>query len=195
MLRTPRQALPPAAAADGAGLAGSAVDPEAALRELYREHAHLLLAYAERFTGGRDGAEDAVQETLLRAWRNLPRLLGDDRPVRPWLLQVLRRVLIDAARAAAARPASVAEDCLPEPAVDDDVPRLLDRWLLADAVSRLSPAHRRVLVDVVCRGTPARLLAAELGVPAGTVRSRLHYALRELRRHLDGLDIPVGATA
>jgi RNA polymerase sigma-70 factor (ECF subfamily) len=165
------------------------------MRELYREHALLLRAYAERFTGDRDEAEDAVQETFLRAWRNLPRLLGDDRSARPWLLQVLRRVLIDAARAAAVRPSSVAEDCLPEPAADDDVQRLLDRWLLADAVNRLSPAHRRVLVDVVCRGTPAQLLAAELGVPAGTIRSRLHYALRELRRHLGGLDIPVGANA
>jgi RNA polymerase sigma-70 factor, ECF subfamily len=165
------------------------------MRELYREHAQLLRAYAERFTGDRDGAEDAVQETFLRAWRNLPRLLGDDRSARPWLLQVLRRVLIDAARAAAVRPSSVAEDCLPEPAVDDDVQQLLDRLLLAEAVNRLTPAHRRVLVDVVCRGTTAQLLAAELGVPAGTVRSRLHYALRELRRHLGGLDMGVGANA
>jgi len=190
MLGPSRRALPPTTADP----ADSAADPDAAMRELYRAHARPLLAYAERFTGDLGRAEDAVQETFLRAWRNLPRLLGDDQPVRPWLLRVLRRVLIDAARAAAVRPAAVAEDCA-QPAVDDDVEQLLDRWLLTDAVRRLSPVHRRVLVDVIYRGTPARILAAELGVPTGTVRSRLHYALREVRDHLGSLDIPVDATA
>src|SRR6476619_2007962 len=87
-------------------LPGAATDSGAALRELYRDHAPALLRYAQWFTDDRAAAEDAVQETFLRAWRHLPRLLDDGRPLRPWLRRVLRHVLIDAARAARAPPAT-----------------------------------------------------------------------------------------
>jgi len=79
-------------------------DADDALRALYAEHGRAVLAYAERFTSDRGRAEDIVQETFLRAWRQLPGLLEDERPVRAWLLRVTRRLLIDAARAAGARP-------------------------------------------------------------------------------------------
>src|SRR3954463_6372106 len=72
----------------------SAGSSEAALRTLYRDHAVALLAYAEWFAGDRPSAEDAVQETFLRAWRHLPRLLADGRPVRPWLRQGPRAGLV-----------------------------------------------------------------------------------------------------
>ena len=80
----------------------AATDSGAALRELYRDHAPALLRYAQWFTDDRAAAEDAVQETFLRAWRHLPRLLDDGRPLRPWLRRVLRHVLIDAGRTARA---------------------------------------------------------------------------------------------
>jgi RNA polymerase sigma-70 factor (ECF subfamily) len=173
----------------------SPFDPDAALRALYAEHALFLLGYAERFAGDRGSAEDAVQETFLRAWRNLPRILDDDRPVRAWLLRVIRRVLIDAARAAAVRPMSVAEDAVPEPAVDGGFDRVLDSWELTDALGRLSPDHRHALVEVIYRGTPAHLIAARLGVPPSTVRSRVHYARRELSRLLHTPDDPLDPAA
>src|SRR4051794_41894866 len=75
-----------------------------ALRVLYRDHATALLRYAQWFTDDPSAAEDAVQETFLRAWRHLPRLLDDGRPLRPWLRQVLRRVLIDPPPGAPAPP-------------------------------------------------------------------------------------------
>jgi len=160
------------------------------------ERRRFLLGYAERFAGDRDSAEDAVQETFLRAWRNLPRILDDDRPVRAWLLRAIRRLLIDAARAAAVRPMSVAEDALPEPAVDGGFDRVLDSWVLTDALGRLTPEHRHALVEVIYRGTPAHLIAARLGVPPSTVRSRVHYARRELSWLLhipdDPLEISLG---
>src|SRR5215213_4390429 len=79
---------------------------EQALRDLYRDHATALLRYARWFCDDPAAAEDAVQETFLRAWRHLPRLLADGRPLRPWLRQVLRNVLTDAARLARNRPTS-----------------------------------------------------------------------------------------
>jgi RNA polymerase sigma-70 factor (ECF subfamily) len=158
---------------------------EDALRALYRDHAAALLAFAEWFTDDRSAAEDAVQETFLRAWRHLPRLLADGRPPRPWLRQVLRRVLIDAARVAHARPVSLVDDVLIDRQVDGGYEDMLDRRLLDRALDQLSPAHRQVLVAIYYDDAPARRVAATLGIPPATVRTRLHYALRALRRLLE----------
>src|SRR3712207_9527765 len=66
---------------------------EESLRALFDAHARVLLAYAVRLTDGdRSRAEDIVQETLLRAWRNLDRLAPDSRPLRPWLFKVAQRL-------------------------------------------------------------------------------------------------------
>jgi RNA polymerase sigma-70 factor (ECF subfamily) len=158
--------------------------PDDALRVLYRDHAAALLAYAEWFTNDRSAAEDAVQETFLRAWRHLPRLLADGRSPRPWLRQVLRHVLIDAARTARAHPVSLLEEMPVDGEVDGGYESLLDRGVLARALGPLSPAHRQVLVEIFYRDAPAERVAEELGIPAGTVRSRLHYALRAVREQL-----------
>jgi RNA polymerase sigma-70 factor (ECF subfamily) len=128
-------------------------------------------------------AEDALQETFLRAWRNLPRLVSDDRPPRPWLRRVLRRVLIDAARAARARTTRLVED-FAVGATDGGFDTVLDREILSTAMQHLSPLHRQVLVGIYYRDLTAEHLAAELGIPVGTVRSRLHYALMSLREQL-----------
>lgn len=160
--------------------AGTTTEP---LRAMFDDHAAALLAFAERFTT-RESAQDAVQETFLRAWRNLPRLRTDPRDVRPWLLVVLRRVLIDAHRADRFRPISVAENDVFDRAVEDGHDRLLDRWRLDDALGGLSPCHRQVLEEIYYRDTPSDRLAVELGIARGTVRSRQHYALRAVRRHL-----------
>ena len=158
--------------------------PEDALRTLYRDHARALLAYAEHFTHDRMAAEDALQETFLRAWRHLPRLLQDDRPARPWLRQVLRRILIDRARAARHRHTRLVDDALLDGEAEGGYDTLLDRQLLAGAMQQLSPPHRDVLMETYYRDLPAERVAAALGVPVGTVRSRLHYALQALRRQL-----------
>jgi RNA polymerase sigma-70 factor (ECF subfamily) len=155
------------------------------LRTLYAEHGPALLACALRFTADRGRAEDAVQETFLRAWRHLPALLGDDRPVRGWLLQVMRRLLIDADRARRARPLVLRATPLRDPAVDDDVERLMNHTLVRDAMRQLSPEQRQLVVDTFFYDIPLHVTARRLGVPAGTARSRLHYALSRMRRYLN----------
>jgi len=165
-------------------------DSGAALRELYRDHAPALLRYAHWFTADRAAAEDAVQETFLRAWRHLPRLLDDGRPLRPWLRRVLRHVMIDADRTARAHR-EVLHDIVPvEGEVDAGYETLLDRGLLDAVLRDLSPAHREVLVEVYYHDASAERVADRLGVPAGTVRSRLYYALRAVRSRLDEWDEP-----
>ena len=95
------------------------MNADCALRTLYRDHAAALLAYATWFTDDRQAAEDAVQETFVRAWRHLSRLLASGRPLRPWLRQVLRNVLTDAARVARNRPTSPLDQTPVEPEVDE----------------------------------------------------------------------------
>jgi len=82
-------------------------DADAAIRQLYSRHARALHGYVERFCPDRASADDIVQETFIRAWRHLPQLSADDRPIRPWLFRVARNLLIDADRAARARPRTV----------------------------------------------------------------------------------------
>lgn len=170
-------------------------DSEDALRALYRDHAAALLAFAEWFTDDRASAEDAVQETFLRAWRHLPRLLADGRPLRPWLRQVLRHVLIDAARVAHAHPVSLLDEAVIDRQVDGGYEDLLDRRLLDRALDQLSPAHRQVLVAIYIHDTPAQRVAATLGIPPATVRTRLHYALRALRQLLTEAPSPAARPA
>jgi len=148
-------------------------------RALYAEHAGPLLAFVQRLLDGdRAAAEDIVQETLLRAWRHADRLPPE--AIRPWLFTTARRLVIDAYRARRARPVEAPAESLDAFVSADDIDSRLDAVLLADALGALSPAHRAVLIDCYYRGKTAREVAAERGLPAGTIRSRLHYALRAL---------------
>jgi RNA polymerase sigma-70 factor (ECF subfamily) len=163
----------------------SARAADAAIRELYARHAVALHGYVARFCPDRASADDIVQETFIRAWRHLPQLSADGRPVRPWLFRVARNLLIDADRAARARPATVQAESAEEGFDDTGLNQVLDRQLVADALKRLSPAHRAVLVEVFYGGDTVARAARQLGIPHGTARSRLHYALQALRCQLD----------
>jgi RNA polymerase sigma-70 factor (ECF subfamily) len=159
---------------------------EKSLRALYDGHASVLLAYALRLTDGdRQRAEDIVQETLLRAWRNLDALDDRDRPVRPWLFTVAQRLAIDAHRARSARPPEVGEAALGAVPSLDDLEQTLDRILVADALQALSQEHRAVIVETYYRGRSVAEAATVLGIPPGTVKSRCYYALRALKLALD----------
>ena len=162
-------------------------DPDAAIRQLYSHYAKALHGYVEQFCPDRASADDIVQETFIRAWRHLPQLSADDRPVRPWLYQVARNLLIDANRAARARPMSAPEPPA-EIGTDSGLDEVLDRQLVSAALQHLSPAHQSVLVETFYRGGTMAAVARELGIPHGTARSRLHYALDALRQHLEEHD-------
>jgi RNA polymerase sigma-70 factor (ECF subfamily) len=156
------------------------VGPEELARALYAEHGPALLGYVRRLVAGdRQLAEDIVQETLLRAWRKGAAL--DVRGARPWLFTTARHLVIDVFRARRARPVETSGDDLEAVALPDGIDAALDAVLVADALAALTDAHRTVLVECYYRGRTAAEVAAELHLPPGTVRSRLHYALRALR--------------
>jgi RNA polymerase sigma-70 factor, ECF subfamily len=157
---------------------------DAAVRQLYSLHASALHRYVARFCPDRASADDIVQETFIRAWRHLPQLCAGQRPIRPWLYRVARNLLTDADRAARSRPATAAAPPAEDARDDTRLDQVLDRQLVAGALARLSPAHRTVLVETFYHGGTLATVASQLGIPHGTARSRLHYALHALRQQL-----------
>jgi len=168
--------------------APSSADHEDTLvRMLYEQHAGPLLMFVLRLTGGdRQRAEDIVQETLLRAWRNAHRLgTQGQQSLRPWLVTVARRIAIDDHRSTSARPAETYDRELESfPSTADDTDRVLQLMTVTDALKALSQPHREILVETYFRGRTVPEAADVLGLPLGTAKSRVYYALRALRMAL-----------
>jgi RNA polymerase sigma-70 factor (ECF subfamily) len=159
-------------------MASGALTRERDVREAYAAHASELYGFAVRSLGDSGLAEEAVQETFLRAWRAGERFDPQIGSLRTWLFAILRNVVIDLGRARAARP-TVADDGI-EVAVEPFDEALL-AWQIEEAMRQIGEQHRRVLVETYYRGRPYAEVAEELGVPEGTVKSRVYYGLRALR--------------
>jgi RNA polymerase sigma-70 factor (ECF subfamily) len=98
----------------------------------------------------------------------------------PWLTAVARRIVIDEHRRRSARPAESAGGAYPELTVADAASDTVLRVAVADAMGQLTSSHRQVLHATILRDQSASQAAADLGIPVGTVKSRVHYALRVL---------------
>ncbi len=162
---------------------GQSTVDDVTLARLYHDHASVLLAFATRLTSGDvQRAEDAVQETLVRAWRHPEAFEAGRGSPRAWLMTVLRHVVVDTVRARNARPREVGGEHVERLAGwKDDIEEAVQSWTVAEALASLTPDHRAVLVETYYRGKSVAEAAAELGVPPGTVKSRTFYALRALR--------------
>ena len=163
---------------------------EDGIKAAYAAHGGELYRAARRLTGDTHHAEELVQETFLRAWRAADRF--DERlgSLRTWLFGILRNLAIDHARAEAVRPLRAADPAAvlgADETTADEIDRVLLAWQVEEALSRVSADHRRVLIDVHLRGRGIADVATELGVPVGTVKSRVYYGLRALRVALEEL--------
>jgi RNA polymerase sigma-70 factor (ECF subfamily) len=160
--------------------------PDEALRSVYATHGPELYRFARRSLGDAGLAEEAVQEAFLRAWRASASYDPARSSQRTWLFAILRNVVIDLARARAVRPPVVAAAPDADAArADDDLERVLTTWQVEAALAALDDDHRRALVEVHWRGRPYAEVAADLGIPAGTVKSRVYHGLRAMRTALE----------
>jgi RNA polymerase sigma-70 factor, ECF subfamily len=157
-------------------------DDDAIVTELYRRYRTPLLAYVLRLTGGdRQQAEDVVQETMVRAWRQADQLDLAAPSLMPWLVTVARRIVIDQGRRRRARPAETGDQMLENVPVADMTEDLLRKVVVTEAMQTLSAAHREILNETILRDRSVNQAAEALGIPVGTVKSRVYYALRALR--------------
>jgi RNA polymerase sigma-70 factor (ECF subfamily) len=130
-----------------------------------------------------DLAQDAVQEALVRCWRQLPKL-RDVNHFDGWLYRILVRAATDEIVRRRRFEATVRAISV-EPSVADDTRTLADRDLLERGFARLSVDHRAVVVLHHFLGMPLPEVASILGIPPGTAKSRHHYAMGALRAALE----------
>jgi RNA polymerase sigma-70 factor (ECF subfamily) len=154
------------------------------IREAYAIHAGELYRFARRALGDSGLAEEVVQETFVRAWRRSDRFDPTIASTRTWLFAICRNLVVDMARARSVRPPLAPDDPIDRP-TEDDLDRVVLTWQLEEAISTLSDEHRKALVDVHWRSKTYGEVAEELGVPEGTVKSRVYYALKAVRRALE----------
>lgn len=180
-----------------------ALTDAASRRQTYERHVlpevSVLLRVARSMTSQPADAEDLVQDTLLRAWRSLDSF--DGQHARAWLLTILRNANINAHRrrrpvllddpdapsetASAAGPGSnSAEDTVLVNTFDD---------VVESAVQNLAPSFREVLLLVDVDGLTYAETAAALGIPEGTVMSRLHRARKRVRDRLTAAGLAGGS--
>ena len=155
-----------------------------AYADLIRSRGDRLFAVAQRILRDVDRTEDAVQEALVIAWRDLPGLRDPDR-FDAWLHRLVARACVHEAVRQRRHIANLRVLPADLPAAADDFLSVADRDQLERGFRRLDPQQRAVLVLRHFAGFEPAEIAEILGIPAGTARSRLHNAHRAMRAALD----------
>ena len=164
-------------------------DADAFIRSVYAEYSATLRARAARMLSDPHEAEDIVQETILRAWCKSDTLSSERGSLGGWLTTVARNVTVDHLRARRTRPIQLIQAYTDEAAwsVADHTEQAVTSVLVSAALTKVTANDRAVLYHVLAAadpiGDPALIGAAadRLGIPVGTVKSRLYHALRRLR--------------
>lgn len=165
---------------------GPLLSSERGLQDAYDRYGGELFAFALNSLRDRGLAEDVVQDTFVRAWRFARRYDPAKGSLRTWLYAIARNSLADVlGRRAASAGGLAVDEVSAEPMVDDEVERLLSSIQLEEALNRLTADHRQAIVEVYYHGRTCAEVAAGLGIPAATMRSRLYYGVRSLRLILE----------
>lgn len=176
-------------------MAAVAAREEAALGALYDRHARSVYTLAMRITRDPGVAEEITQEIFLRVWRSAGQYSADRGRFANWLLRMTHHLAIDQLRRRQARPAVVASTDdrqilgIPDGAINVEEEAWLNarRAMVTTALEQLPDAQRRVIELAYFGGLTHVEIAARLGDPLGTVKTRLRLGLLKLR---DLLRIP-----
>lgn len=168
-------------------IARIAIGDRDALTRLYQRHGASLFGYLTRLADDRAVAEEILQDTLVAVWNGAGSFEGRSSAV-TWLVGIARRQAHNTLRRRTLPRADVAElEVLPapDPEPEDAAIAKADREEIAAAMARLAPVHREALVLSFVHGLSYNEMARSVGVPEGTIKSRLSNAKRALRALLD----------
>ena len=149
----------------------------------YDAHGGALFGYAINALRNRSLAEDCVQETFLRAWRSRASFDASRGGARTWLFAIQRNVIVDLQRAQSRLPRIVGADEIQD--APGETADTLDRLVIVEALAKLSDEHRSAFVAIHVDGETYAEVSARTGVAVATLRTRVFYALRALRSHID----------
>ena len=169
-------------------------DSEEAVHAAYLLHGAEIYRFLLRGLGDPGAAQDVTQETFLKAWRAGHRYDPSLASLRVWLFGIARNAMIDHARASQARPWQqrlVDPPTAQESArtVADPSEEMVGQWLVEEALRRISEHHRVAIVRTHLEERPYDEVSAELGIPVGTLRSRVFYGLKALRSAMDEMGV------
>jgi RNA polymerase sigma-70 factor (ECF subfamily) len=162
---------------------------ELAWEALIRQYQSRVYSVTYHYVGNAEDARDLAQETFIRIYRTLDRVEAET--LLPWILRVARNAAVDFLRRRGARPPSqdLAAEDLPSlrsltPGPEEECSRLDRKRLVQRALARLTRLNREIIILKEIQEMPLQEIAAFLGVPLGTVKSRSNRARIELGQTL-----------
>lgn len=160
------------------------------VRRLFDDHGAALYRFALGRMVDRRDAEEVVAETLTKAWRHHHQFDEERGSERAWLLGIARNVSADLHRRKGRHLRAVGPGDVPEQRDPDDrIDLVADASVVRDALMGLSKDHREVIVEAFFAGRTSVEIARRLGIPLGTVKSRMYYGMRALRAGLEEGDV------
>lgn len=197
----PSEGLPEDIVPDDALIAAMVAGETAALGALYDRHSHVVFALLVRIVGDRTAAEDLLQEAFLRAWQQAHTFDESRGTVRCWLHSIAHNLALNELRRRRRRPQinepatnGASDGDAYEGLVDRDSDPAVDAWCavrnaqIARALEQLPVAQRQVLA-LYAAGFSQSEIAAQLGEPLGTIKSRMRRALCQLRNVLPAIGV------
>lgn len=151
------------------------------VRSAYDAHGPELYRFCRAMLGDGSLAEDAVQESFVRAWRSHERFDPATASLRTWLFAIARNVVIDMHRRSAARPVVGGQLHDGMAAVGDHADQVVLGLQLRQGLAGLTDDQRHAVTEIALRGRTSADVAQELGASDSTVRSRLYYGLKAMR--------------
>jgi RNA polymerase sigma factor (sigma-70 family) len=152
------------------------------LVERYARYVHAIVVQGFRFSP--DEADDVFQDVFLKVYERLDSLRSDD-SVRPWIAQLTRRCCLDRIRGGGSREVAVDEET-PDTAIDEEIDRITEALDVHQALGTLSGECREILDRFFTRDESYRTIGDELGIPSGTIASRISRCLARLRTEIEG---------
>jgi RNA polymerase sigma-70 factor, ECF subfamily len=172
-----------------------------ALEELYDRYSRLVMSFASRMLSEPAAAEDLTQEVFFRAWKQADAYASSKGSFATWILSITRNMAIDELRKRNRRPqlaelddpiATIANVEDTQPSVEEHAWIGMVRFEIQNALGALPDAQRQPIELAYYRGLTQREVAEALGVPLGTIKTRIRLGMRKLRDHLEERKVEVG---